>query len=101
MSLCSHETFVEAEDNGDGTVSIRIESDCEDVAHYAKLLTSASLADITEIKGSRILDLASEASLTPTCLVPAGVFNACWLATGMISKNLARMKESICLYFVD
>ncbi len=32
----------------------------------------------------------AESPLTPTCLVPAAVMNACWLENGMISKNLAR-----------
>ncbi|AKB44794.1 hypothetical protein MSVAZ_2525 [Methanosarcina vacuolata Z-761] len=33
---------------------------------------------------------SAKAPLTPTCLVPAAVMNACWLENGMISKNLAR-----------
>jgi hypothetical protein len=32
----------------------------------------------------------AEMPLTPTCLVPVAVMNACWLENGMISKNLAR-----------
>lgn len=101
MSLCSHETVIEAEDVGDGTVKLKFESTCKDINHYAKLLMSVSTDDFCRIKGSRILEIAEESGLTPTCLVPAGVFNACWLETGMISRNLVKEKKTICLHFVE
>jgi hypothetical protein len=101
MTLCSHETTIEASDKGDGTVEVRFESSCKDVNHYAKLLTSVAPDDYSKINGSKILEHAEKAGMTPTCLVPAAVFNACWLETGMISKNLVKQKKSICIHFVD
>ncbi|MGD0057145.1 MAG: hypothetical protein ABSB83_04725 [Methanomassiliicoccales archaeon] len=101
MMLCSHETTIEAKDSGHGTVEVRFESSCKDVSHFARLLTSVSPDDYSKIIGSRILELAEKAGMTPTCLVPAAVFNVCWLETGMISKNLVKQKKSISIHFVD
>lgn len=101
MTLCSHETTIESKDIGDGTVELKFESDCDDVKHYAKLLRSAAPEEYSKIKGSKIIELAEEAGMTPTCLVPVAVFNACWLETGMISKNLAKQMESLCIRFIE
>jgi hypothetical protein len=101
MTLCSHETMVEARDRGDGTVELTFESDCDDIRHYAKLLVSVTSDEYSKIKGSKIIELAESAGMTPTCLVPAAVFNVCWLETGMISKNLAKQMESICIHFTE
>jgi hypothetical protein len=101
MMLCSHETTIEAKDGGDGTLELRFESSCRDVSHFASLLTSVSPDDYSKIAGSKILDLAEKAGMTPTCLVPAAVYNVCWLEAGMISKNLVKQKKSISIHFVD
>ena len=42
---------------------------------------------------------SAETPLTPTCLVPATVMNACWLENGMISKNLARERGKMEIIF--
>lgn len=101
MMLCSHETTIEAMDSGDGTIGLRFESSCEDVMHFASLLTSVSVDDYSKIAGSKIIDLAEKAGMTPTCLVPAAVYNVCWLEAGMISKNLVKQKKSISIHFID
>jgi hypothetical protein len=99
MPLCSHETLIEVEDSGDGTLQVRIETTCEDVARYAELIQELRLQDYSEFRGSKILEKAAEACLTPTCLVPSGVFNACWLETGMISRNLVKKLDTLCIRF--
>lgn len=101
MDLCAHRTVIEVRDNGDGVLSIRIDSSCAHVVDYARLLTAVTMEDICILKGSKIIDLASNARLTPTCLVPSGVFNACWLETGMISRNLVKSRPKICINFLD
>jgi hypothetical protein len=45
--------------------------------------------------------MATESGLTPTCLVPVAVYNACWMEQGLISKNLAMQRPSICIEFLD
>lgn len=85
----------------DGVVNIDMDTTCEDIRHYSKLLGKVSVEDYSELEGSKIIKLAQEAGLTPTCLVPTAIFNACWLEAGMISKNLAMDVEELCIRFVD
>ncbi len=101
MSLCDFKTIIDADSQPDGTVKVKIRSECRDVREYGKALKSAGPEDYTSIKGSRIFDLAAESRLTPTCLVPTAVFNAIWLEVGMISKTLARKEKSICIHFEE
>lgn len=101
MRLCSHCTIITAEAKDDGSVSVDFESDCADIKEYAKRLKEVSQQDYTEAVGSRIHSLAAQAGMTPTCLVPVGVFNACWMEVGMISKRLAMNVESLCMNFVE
>ncbi len=100
MRLCAHTTMIEASSE-DGVVKIDMETDCEDIKHYGKLLKEVFAEDYSELKGSKIIELASEAGLTPTCMVPTAIFNACWLEEGMISKNLAMDVGQLCIHFVD
>lgn len=99
--ICSHETWVTAEMEGDDRLRVIIESDCPNVMSYADRLGTVSLDDINEQRGSRILTSAEDGVLTPTCLVPIGVMNACWVEAGMISKRLATKEGSISIVFVD
>jgi len=99
MPLCSHETTVEVEDGGDGRLKVRIESTCEEVVRYAGMLQEVCIEDYSEIRGSNIIEKAADACLTPTCLVPLGVYNACWLETGMISRNLVKKMDTISIRF--
>ena len=59
------------------------------------------MSDLMDLEGSQIMKMASESGLTPTCLVPVAVYNACWMEHGMISKNLAMKKRTICIEFLD
>jgi hypothetical protein len=101
VPICSHETIVTARDKGDGNVEIDIESDCPSVAHFARLLHSANMDDLTEWNNNRIFDLASRSGLTTTCLVPTAIMNCAWVELGMISRSLALEKRSLCLHFVE
>ncbi len=99
--ICSHETYVTAEMDGDDHVKVHIESDCSNVRTYAERLKRVSMEDLNEIRGSRIMEVAMDGVLTPTCLVPIAVFNACWVEAGMISKRLAVKEGSIAVHFID
>ena len=101
MTLCSHETTIWTEGREDGSVEVSIESTCEEVRRYAGMLGLLSIEDYSELRNSIILEAAADACLTPTCLVPSGVYNACWAETGMISKNLARKVDPLCIRFQD
>jgi hypothetical protein len=91
---------VAAERSGDETL-ITITSDCKSVHGFADRLRKVSMSDLMDLEGSLIMKVASESGLTPTCLVPVAVYNACWMEHGMISKNLAMKKRTICIEFLD
>jgi hypothetical protein len=98
--ICDHETIVEAERSGEETL-VRIISDCKTVQGYAERMRTVSMSDLMDLEGSKIIKMASESGLTPTCLVPVAVYNACWMEHGMISKRLAIQKKNICIEFLD
>ena len=98
--ICDHETEIIARASGNDTL-VEIRSNCKSVQTYAERLNSVSMDDIMDLKGSKIIDLASEVGLTSTCLIPTAVYNACWIEQGMISKRLALAKERICIEFIE
>ena len=99
--ICSHETWVTAEMDGEDRIKVRIESDCSNVMDYAERLQYVSMDDINELRGSSIMTKAEGGVLTPTCIVPVAVFNVCWVEAGLISKRLAVKEGSVAIEFVD
>jgi hypothetical protein len=99
--ICSHETWVTTEMDGEDRIKVRIESDCSNVMNYAERLQIVTMDDINEQRDSRILTEAQDGILTPTCLVPIAVFNACWVEAGMISKRLAMKESPVAIHFID
>lgn len=89
--ICSKTHIIDVTMDDDGDLAVKIESDCDNVNSYAKLLgDKLTMADVTEREGSKLTDNGILAPLTMTCLVPVGVLDAAWLELGMLSKNLAR-----------
>ena len=101
MTLCDYLIDITVNDNGDGTVSVSIESDCDNVQEYARRLTAVDVEELTRLDGTAIIRTADEAGLTPTCLVPMAVLNACWLEMGLISKTFAATKPPLSIEFPD
>ena len=99
--ICGFETSIEARDLGNGEVEINIVSQCKSVQTYAEKLRSASMDDLTDWPGSKVLDLAAKTGLTTTCLIPTAVFNVCWVEMGLISRKLAMDKGPLCIHFVE
>ncbi len=83
MSICGQKTLIDADALEDGTVKVRIRSTCRDVRDFAKRLGPLGPEDYMEIRNSKILRSASDARLTPTCLVPTAVFNVVWMEVGI------------------
>lgn len=98
--ICDHTTYITAEATTEGT-KVHIKSGCKSVQHYGHLLKEVDMDDINELEGSKIMDLAVKAGLTPTCLVPVAVYNVCWMEQGMISKTLALSKKQIAIEFLE
>jgi len=99
--ICAHETVIEVQDTGDGTMAVRIDSECKDVRHFAQLLPVVSPDDYIQMRGSKIWEMAEKARLTTTCLIPVALFNACWIEAGMISRRLALKEGAICIRFLE
>ena len=91
MKFCDKTHRITAELKDDGDISIHIESDCDHVMDYAKILgDTVTISDVTDRDGSKVLSPESLQPLTLTCLAPFGVLDAAWLELGMMSKNRAR-----------
>ena len=101
MSICSHKTLIEATAQDDGTVKVRIRSTCRDVRDFAKRLGPVGPDDYVDTRNSKIVQAASDARLTATCLIPTAVFNVIWVEVGMISKNLALKEKCISINFEE
>lgn len=88
MNTCGKTNKVTATLLDDGTIDIKIASDCPHVKDYAKNLTNVTMDDVVSFEGSKVNDPAIRASLSVPCLTPIAVFNAAWLELGMLSKKL-------------
>ena len=99
MPICPNRTIIETENCDDGSVKIRIESTCSHVIEYGEALKDVDLTDMTSLSDSKIMKLAEQSHITPTCMVPVGVYNACWLEAGMISKTAAKASPVSSLTF--
>ena len=90
MNTCSKTSKVTASMQDDGTISIKIVSDCKNVKDYAEKLTSITMDDIVAFNGSKVVDPDIRAALSVPCLVPNAVFDAAWMEAGILSKSLAQ-----------
>lgn len=93
MRTCSKTNKVTATLLEDGTIDIKIKSDCPHVRDYASRLTNITIDDVVSFAGSKVVDPEIRASLSVPCLTPIAVFDAAWQELGMLSKNLARGVE--------
>ena len=89
----THRIDVSMKDDGD--LSIHIDTDCDNVKDFTKLLgDTLTLPDITVREVSRLFDPQIVQPLTLTCLVPIGILDAAWLEMGMMSTSRAKTVES-------
>jgi hypothetical protein len=95
MNTCGKTNTVIATLQDDGAISIEIISDCPNVQEYAKRLGAIAIKDVTEFKGSKVIDPEIRATLSVPCLTPIAVFDAAWLEIGMLAKSRAhQVKEN-------
>ena len=98
--ICDHQTEVIAYARSEG-VEVEIITDCSSVQLYASRLKGLTMDDIMDLKGSKIIDMASDAGLTATCLIPTAVYNACWVELGLISRRFALSRPNLCIQFLE
>lgn len=99
MNTCSKTNRVTATLLEDGTIDIKIATDCPHVKDYAKLLTNITMEDVVSFAGSKVNDPEIRATLSVPCLTPIAVFDAAWLELGMLSKSLAKSVGSNTVTF--
>ncbi len=99
MSICAHKTLIDADLQEDGTVKVKIRSTCRDVRDYGKRLGVLTPDEYIQAEDSKIMKLACQCHLTPTCLVPAAVYNVVWIEVGHISKRHALANKCIGIHF--
>lgn len=87
-TICGHTTKVIATKEGKNT-HIHIKTTCEKLRKWGTHF-EMGMKDLMGGPDTILAQKSAETPLTPTCLVPATVMNACWLENDMISKNLAR-----------
>lgn len=90
MKTCGKVNKVTAELQDDGTISVRIVSDCPNVQAYAERLRTVTVEDVINYDGSKVVDPEIRATLSVPCLTPIAVFDAAWMELGLLSKNRAK-----------
>ena len=95
MNTCQRYALITGELDEDGcTVHVKIESDCENVMQYARLLgDTVTMDDCMDAASSKVFDPAVRAPLTLNCLVPSAVMDVCMMELGMLLKSCARKAE--------
>jgi hypothetical protein len=100
-NICSHRTVIEVTDKGDGNMAVHIDTDCSSVQTYAEMVSELTPGDYSDWSDSKVWEMAAQAGLTTTCLVPVALINACWVESGMMSKRLALKEGPLCIRFIE
>ena len=91
MNFCDFTHRITVTQRDDGDLDVHIVSPCEHVRDYAKNLGKViTIADVTDLNGSRVFDPEVLKPLTLTCLTPKGGIDAAWLELGMLSASRAK-----------
>lgn len=96
--LCGFKTVVTAVSDGQST-KVKLDSGCPKIKKYGENLSELSKDDLYRAETSQIFLRARESRLTPTCVVPVAVMNACWVENQLISKSLALSNKELKIIF--
>ena len=97
MSVCDKWIKVTANSKEDGTIDIKVESDCDALQHFAQNLTNVTIEDITNFETSRINKEEVRGNMSMICLAPIMVYQAAWMEIGMMSKHIYSMQGPITM----
>lgn len=101
MSVCDREHIIEVSQREDGDFEVKVETQCDNVKEFVNMLGTLSIVDLTDKKSSKIWECVKQAKMSSTCLTPAAILNAGWLEAGLLSKNLAKSRGSICIEYLE
>ncbi len=88
MSICDKKIRVTVSDNGDGTMSVDIESDCQAIEGFAQNLKTITMDDIVNFETSTINKEEVRGNMSMICVAPIMVYQAAWMECGMLSKRI-------------
>jgi hypothetical protein len=88
MSICDKWIKVTADQKEDGTIAVRVESDCDALKHFAESLTSVTMDDIMNFESSRINKEDVRGNMSMICVAPIMVYQAAWMEIGMMSSRI-------------
>jgi hypothetical protein len=98
--ICGFKTLITVVKEGPLT-KVKLTSGCAKINDYGNILAEVKNEDLYRAQGSKIFLKAQDARLTPTCVVPVALMNACWIENQLMSKNLALEKKEIKIIFEE
>ncbi len=99
-SICGYKNSITVTRTGK-SIKIEMAGDCSHIKRYADNLREIELKDLYSMEGSAIIKKATSSGISPSCIVPAAIMNACWVECGMISRNLALEKKELKIIFEE
>ena len=97
MSICQKWIRVTADQKDDGTIGIKVESDCDALQHFAEQLTSVTVEDVTNFETSTINKESIRGNMSMICVAPIMVYQAAWMEIGMLSRRIFPMSGPITI----
>ena len=88
MSICDKRISVTVSDNGDGTMSVDIRSDCQAIEGFSQSLKTITMDDIVNFETSRINKEEVRGNMSMICVAPIMVYQAAWMECGMLSRRI-------------
>ena len=99
-AVCGYKNLITVNKEGKN-IKINLVSGCSSIKKYNDNLTDVKVEDLYSMENSKILKKATESSVSPSCIVPVAIMNACWIESGMMSKNLALSKKELKIVFEE
>ena len=88
MSICDKYIRVTADQREDGTIGIKVESDCDALQGFAENLTMVTMDDILNFETSNINKEEVRGNMSMICVAPIMVYQAAWMECGMLSRRI-------------
>ncbi len=99
-TFCGYKSIITVTKDGK-TIKVHMASPCQQIQKYAENLEEVEMKDLYQMEGSRIMKAATMSRVSPSCIVPVAIMNACWIECGMNSKNLALQKKELKITFEE
>ena len=88
MTICDKYIRVTTDQKDDGTIGIKIESDCDALKGFSENLTCITMDDILNFETSKINKENIRGNMSMICTAPIMVYQAAWMECGMLSKRI-------------